>query len=55
MLAQAEIDALDQRGIDLPAPRHQNLSDSRDRADHHPVRDSNQTPTPCGLAYLRRE
>ena len=39
MLAQAEIEVLHPRGVDLPAQWTQHLIDSLDRAEDHPVRD----------------
>ena len=40
MLTQAAVDALYQRGVDLPAQRYQNLIDRLERAEHHPATDA---------------
>jgi hypothetical protein len=39
MLAQAEIEGLHPRGVDLPAQRTHHLIASLDRAEDQPVRD----------------
>jgi hypothetical protein len=55
MLAQAEVEALHQRGVDVPAQRTQHLLHGLDRAEGHPVRDIDEAPTPRGFDHLRRE
>ena len=55
MLAQAEVEAFHQRGVDVPAQRAQNLIDGLDRAEDHTVHDVDSSLTPRGLDHLRIE
>src|SRR5262249_28200151 len=53
VLAQAEVDALYQRGIDLPAQRTQHLIDGLERTEDYAVLQVDQAPAPYGLDHLR--
>ena len=55
MLAEGEVHALNEGGIDLPATGRQHLLDRFKRAAHDPVPHPYQTPPPHGLHHLRRE
>src|SRR6266446_1442717 len=55
MLADAEVDALNEGGIDLPATGRQHLLDRLKRAEHDPVLHADQTATSHGLHHLRIE
>src|SRR5262249_45204525 len=55
MLADAQVDALDEGGVDLPAAGRQPRLDRLQRAAHDPVLHADQTATPHGLDHLRRE
>ena len=46
MLADAEVDALDEGGVDLPAAGRQHLLDRLQRAAHDPVLHAEQTAPP---------
>ena len=52
MLADAEVDALDEGGVDLPAAGRQHLLDRLKRAEYDPVLHADQTPAPHGLDHL---
>src|SRR5712691_7847467 len=53
MLAQAEVEALNEGGVDLPATRRQHLLDRLKRAEHDPVPHVDQPAPPHGLDHLR--
>jgi hypothetical protein len=55
MLADAEVDALNEGGIDLPATGRQHLLDRLQRAEHDPVPHADQTATSHGLHHLHIE
>ena len=55
MLADGEVEALNEGRIDVPAVRGQYLLDSGQRAEHDPVPHADQTATPHGLDHLRIE
>src|SRR5216683_2611725 len=55
MLADREIDALHEGGIDLPATGREHLLDDLKGPEHHTVSDADQTATPHGLHHLRIE
>jgi hypothetical protein len=44
MLADGEVDALHERGVDLPVVCRQHLLDRPEGAEHHAVTDAHQTP-----------
>jgi hypothetical protein len=52
MLAEVEVEALDEGGIDLPAAGHQHLLDRLQRAERHAVCHPDQTPPSDGLHHL---
>src|SRR6266852_8359959 len=49
MLADAQVDALDEGGVDLPAAGRQHLLDRLKRAEHDAVAYADQTPPAHGL------
>jgi hypothetical protein len=53
MLADGEVDPLDEGGIDLPASRRQHLIDRLQSPEHHAMRHGHQTPAAHGLHHLR--
>src|SRR6266849_641518 len=53
MLANTQVDALDEGGVDLPAAGRQHLLDRLQRAEHDPVPHADQTAPPHGLDHLR--
>ncbi len=55
MLADGEVHALNEGGIDLPATSRQHLLDRFKRAAHDPVPHADQTAPPHGLDHLRIE
>jgi hypothetical protein len=52
MLAEVQIQALDKRGVDRPAPLGQYLVDRLTRAEHHAVLDPHDASTPVRLHDL---
>ena len=52
MLAQAEVDALHEGGVDLPTAGRQHLLDRCQRAEHDAVLHVNQAPAPHGFDHL---
>src|SRR5262249_32984175 len=52
MLADAQVDALAEGGVDLPAAGRQYLLDRLQRAESDPVRHADETATPHGLDHL---
>ena len=55
MLAQAEVEAFTEGGVDLPAAGRQHRLDGRQRAAHDLVPHPHQTPAPHRLDHLRLE
>src|SRR5712691_9571982 len=55
MLTDAQVDPLNERGVDLPATGHQHLLDRLQRAEHDAVLHADQTAPPHGLDHLRIE
>src|SRR5262249_50717148 len=55
MLADAQVDALDEGGLDLPAVRRKHLLDGLEGAEHDAMRYGDQVPVPYGLDDLRIE
>ena len=55
MLADAQVDALNEGRVDLPAADRQYLLDRLQRAEHDPVLHADQTAPPHGLDHLRIE
>src|SRR2546430_13865811 len=55
MLADAQVDALHERRVDLPAAGRQHLLDRLQRAEDDAVAHPDQTPAPHGLDHLRIE
>ena len=53
MLADTQVDALDEGGIDLPAVRRKHLLDGLEGAEHDAMRYGDQVPAPYGLDDLR--
>src|SRR5215831_16056970 len=53
LLADREIDALHEGGIDLPTTSREHLLDSLKGSEHHTVWDADQAPAPHGLHHLR--
>ncbi len=53
MLADAQVDALDEGGVDLPTVHYQPLRDPVQGAKHHVVPHADQAPAPHGLDDLR--
>src|SRR5262245_59175678 len=54
MLAQVEIEALAEGGVDVPTTRREHLLDSLQGSEHDAVAHVHQAPTPYGLDHLRR-
>jgi len=52
MLADGQVEALHERGVDLPAAGRQHLLDRLKRATHDPVSHVDQAPAPHGLDHL---
>src|SRR5712691_3548682 len=55
MLADTEVKAFNEGGVDLPAAGRQYLIDSLQRAEHHPVLHVHEAPPAYGLDHLRIE
>jgi hypothetical protein len=55
MLADRQVDALNEGGVDLPAVSRQHLLDGRQGAEHHAVPDADQPPPARDLDHLRIE
>src|SRR5262249_49672126 len=55
MLADTEVEALNEGGVDLPAAGRQHLLDGLQRAEHDPVSHADQTAPPHCLDHLRIE
>src|SRR5712691_8396771 len=55
MLAHRQVEALNERRIDLPAVGRQHLLDCLHRAEHHAVAHPDQTSPAYGLDHLRIE
>src|SRR6516164_8211743 len=55
MLADGEVDALDEGGVDLPAVRGQHLLNSRQGTEDHPMAHPHQAPSAYRLDHLRIE
>src|SRR5438128_7406100 len=55
MLADAQVDALDEGGVNLPAAGRQHLLNRLQRTEHDSVLHADQTATPHGLDHLRVE
>src|SRR5262249_39777655 len=53
MLAQVEIEALDEGGVDVPTTRREHLLDGLQGPEHDAVAHAHQAPTPYGLDHLR--
>src|SRR4030095_3667291 len=52
MLADAQVDALNEGGVDLPAAGRQHVLDPRMRANHDAMTHPYQAPPPHGLHHL---
>src|SRR5262245_41886361 len=52
MLANGEVDPLNERRVDLPLARRYHLLDGSEGPEHHTVTDMDQTPAVQGLAHL---
>ena len=52
MLANRQVDAPHEGGINLPATGRQDLLDNRLRAEYHSMSDLNQASAPHGLDHL---
>jgi hypothetical protein len=53
MLANRQIDALNEGSVDLPARRDQPLRDALSGAEHHVVAYADQTPAPVLFGHTR--
>ena len=53
MLAQVEIEALDEGGVDVPTTRREHLLDGLQSPEHDAVAHAHQAPPPHGLDHLR--
>src|SRR5215813_5420870 len=55
MLADGQVETLDECRVDLPAMSREHLLDRLQRAEHDAVCHVDQAPAPYGLDYLRIE
>ncbi len=53
MVADAQVEALNERGVDVPATRRSHVLDGFQSAKHHPVPDTDETTPTGGFDHLR--
>ena len=53
MLADAQVEAFNERGVDAPATRRSHVLDGFQSAKHHPVPDTDETTPTGGFDHLR--